>query len=80
VRTELPTLDSSTSTNTLDLADVFEFFFCMLGYGFSSSMAFPDSNDIKIKLSNVKCFIRFLVLDFELSAFRKVLRLLPADF
>jgi len=52
----------------------------MLGYGFRSSMAFPDSNDIKIKLSNVKCFIRFLVLDFELSAFRKVLRLLPADF
>src|SRR5438477_8277091 len=30
VRTELPTFDSSTSTNTLDRADVLEFFFCIL--------------------------------------------------
>src|SRR5438067_8291074 len=29
VRTELPTFDSSTSTNTRDRADVFEFFFCI---------------------------------------------------
>src|SRR2546423_14349531 len=30
VRTELPTLDSSTSTRTLERADVFELFFCIL--------------------------------------------------